>query len=64
MEAENLKIILRRLCYMKKYVGKPICLDYYKIVIYIESTKRIEKNLVESVPLREALINAVVQNVN
>ena len=26
------------------------------------STKRIEKNLVESVPLREALINAVVHN--
>ncbi len=30
--------------------------------VKVTSTKRIEKNLVESVPLREALINAVVHN--
>ena len=28
----------------------------------VTSTKRIEKNLVESVPLREALINSIVHN--
>ena len=53
LEAENLKIILRRLYSMKKYIDKPIFPDYYRIELKATLNDKLEKEIVAFLNNRE-----------